>query len=131
MIIDDVGHINNLYNTCFWALVQQGGLTETEAEREMKACLRVIPARIHAHSSLQEQARFAADKNEMLFSRFQINYNNLPAMFRRGTILIRKPARLETDRSKDQGAVQESHEDLIAPAFWQEHAWILEEPLKK
>lgn len=25
-------HINNLYNTVFWALVQQGGLTNVEAE---------------------------------------------------------------------------------------------------
>jgi tRNA(His) guanylyltransferase len=24
-------HINNLYNTTFWALVKQGGLTQSEA----------------------------------------------------------------------------------------------------
>lgn len=30
------GHINNLYNTVFWALVQKGGLTTTEAEDRLK-----------------------------------------------------------------------------------------------
>jgi len=29
------GHINNLYNTTFWALVQQGGLSAKEAEKEL------------------------------------------------------------------------------------------------
>lgn len=27
-----LGHINNLYNTCFWCLVQQSGLTTDQAE---------------------------------------------------------------------------------------------------
>lgn len=30
------GHINNLYNTVFWALVQKGGLTTAEAEDRLK-----------------------------------------------------------------------------------------------
>ena len=32
-------HINNLYNTCFWSLVQQGGKTEQEAEQLLKVML--------------------------------------------------------------------------------------------
>lgn len=31
-----LGHINNLYNTVFWTLVQKGGLTTTEAEDRLK-----------------------------------------------------------------------------------------------
>jgi len=31
----DIGHINNLYNTTFWTLIQQGGLTAKEAEKEL------------------------------------------------------------------------------------------------
>lgn len=31
-----VGHINNLYNTTFWAMVQQGGINNTDAELELK-----------------------------------------------------------------------------------------------
>lgn len=29
------GHINNLYNTTFWALIQLGGLDNTEAEKTL------------------------------------------------------------------------------------------------
>ena len=31
-----LGHINNLYNTTFWALQQKGGMSATEAENELK-----------------------------------------------------------------------------------------------
>ena len=31
-----LGHINNLYNTTFWAMVQQGGISNTDAELELK-----------------------------------------------------------------------------------------------
>lgn len=31
-------HINNLYNTTFWALVQQGGQTTTEAHATLRVC---------------------------------------------------------------------------------------------
>lgn len=31
----------------------------------------------------------AAQKNEILFSRFQINYNDEPAMFRKGSVIYR------------------------------------------
>lgn len=31
-----LGHINNLYNTTFWALQQKGGMSGTEAEKELK-----------------------------------------------------------------------------------------------
>lgn len=36
------------------------------------------------------QGTFASDKNEMLFSQFGINYNNLPEIFRKGSVLIWK-----------------------------------------
>jgi len=31
-----LAHINNLYNTTFWALVQQGGQTTTEAHATLR-----------------------------------------------------------------------------------------------
>ena len=34
-----LAHINNLYNTTFWSLIQQGGQTTSEAD----ATLRVSP----------------------------------------------------------------------------------------
>ena len=30
------GHINNLYNTTFWALVQNGSMDVTQAEERLK-----------------------------------------------------------------------------------------------
>ncbi|KAF5329950.1 hypothetical protein D9611_010502 [Ephemerocybe angulata] len=64
-------HINNLYNTTFWALVQQGGQTTTEA-----------------HATLR--GTFSKDKHEILYSRFKINYNQLDARYRKGSILVRE-----------------------------------------
>ena len=29
------GHVNNLYNTCFWCLVQQSGITADQAEERL------------------------------------------------------------------------------------------------
>lgn len=35
------------------------------------------------------QGTLAADKNEILFSRFGINYNNEPDIYKKGSILFR------------------------------------------
>lgn len=51
-------------------MVLQGNMTNTAAELELKGTL-------------------ASDKNEILFQCFQINYNNEPAMFRKGTVIYR------------------------------------------
>jgi len=63
-------HINNLYNTAFWALVQQGGETTTQA-----------------HATLR--GTNSSTKHELLFSRFQINYNEISARFRKGSVIVR------------------------------------------
>ncbi|CAE6431076.1 unnamed protein product [Rhizoctonia solani] len=64
-------HINNLYNTTFWALVQQGGMTAREAEARLKGTL-------------------SKDKHEILFSNFNINYNALSERFKKGSVLVRE-----------------------------------------
>lgn len=61
-------HINNLFNTTFWALIQLGGMSTQEAERLLKGTL-------------------SKDKHEILFSQFGINYNNELEMFRKGSLL--------------------------------------------
>jgi len=33
----------------------------------------------------------AKDKNEMLYSEFNTNYNTLPELYRKGTTLVRQP----------------------------------------
>ncbi|KAL9113176.1 MAG: hypothetical protein Q9187_007660 [Circinaria calcarea] len=84
-------HINNLYNTTFWAMVQQGGMSNTEAEAELKGTL-------------------AADKNEILFSRFGVNYNSEPEVFKKGTIVYRRYDDVKKPRVK-QSSVMAGEDD--------------------
>lgn len=63
-------HINHLYNAAFWALVQQGGMSESSAHQ-----------RLSGTSS--------AEKHELLFGQFQINYNDQPSLFKRPSVLFR------------------------------------------
>ncbi|KAG5948591.1 transcriptional activator [Claviceps sorghi] len=125
-------HINNLYNTTFWLLIQLGGLDNKEAERTLAGTL-------------------AADKNEILFSRFHINYNNEPEMFKKGSVIFRdyelvdaecqsvtlemdrlaepvqqSKSQLEKDRKKRAKArVVVEHMDIIKDEFWDRRPWIL------
>ncbi|XP_012886468.1 PREDICTED: probable tRNA(His) guanylyltransferase [Dipodomys ordii] len=116
-------HINNLYNTVFWALVQQAGLTPVQAQERLKGTV-------------------AADKQEILFSEFNINYNNEPLMYKKGTVLIwqkveevttkevKLPAEIEGQKmklSQVRARPLALHCDIIGDAFWKEHPEILEE----
>ena len=69
-------HINNMYNTCFWALVQQGGQSMEDAHKFLKGT-------------------DSAQKNELLFSKFEINYAKIDPIWRKGTIYIRIPKDIE------------------------------------
>lgn len=65
-------HINNLYNTTFWALVHADnadGLGERRAHETLKGTV-------------------SSEKNEILFGRFGINYDKLEPMFRKGTTIV-------------------------------------------
>lgn len=64
-------HINNLYNTTFWALIQKGGQTTTEAHATLRGTV-------------------SATKHEMLFSRFGINYNEISQRFKKGSVIVRE-----------------------------------------
>ncbi|XP_069755143.1 probable tRNA(His) guanylyltransferase isoform X3 [Narcine bancroftii] len=114
-------HINNLYNTTFWALVQQGGLSNREAEEKLKGTL-------------------AGVKNEILFSEFNINYNKEPEMFRKGTVLIWQKVEEAVDKQvttpdtpeginvmvkKTRKKILPLHVDIIGDGFWEEHLEIL------
>lgn len=73
-------HINNLYNTTFWSLVLKGEMNNQEAMERLKGTL-------------------SGDKNEILFSQFGINYNDLPQVFRKGTILFKRKEAPKTTTS--------------------------------
>ncbi|PWN34498.1 tRNAHis guanylyltransferase [Meira miltonrushii] len=103
-------HINNLYNTTFWALVLQGNQTEREAHETLKGTV-------------------SSDKNEILYNRFQVNYDKLPAMFRKGTTLAwdARPEKLnegegaqEKKPEKVKARLRTLHVDIIGSHFWSE-----------
>ncbi|XP_034667179.1 probable tRNA(His) guanylyltransferase [Drosophila subobscura] len=100
-------HVNNLYNTAFWKLVLESGFSNQKAEERLRGTL-------------------SADKNELLFQEFGLNYNNLPAMYRKGTILLRKRVISSGDNDeKGRQAIVQLHEDLISSHFWKSHTEIL------
>ncbi|KAJ6524235.1 Thg1 C terminal domain-containing protein [Mycena vulgaris] len=124
-------HINNLYNTTFWALVQQGGETTTQAHATLKGTV-------------------SKEKNEILFSRFQVNYNTLDPRFRKGSTLVREeiseePSDPETggsgikapvpgreasasrmrSRTKPRTKIIVLHCDIIKDEFWEARPEIL------
>ncbi|EIW83701.1 tRNAHis guanylyltransferase [Coniophora puteana RWD-64-598 SS2] len=104
-------HINNLYNTTFWALVQQGGQSTTQAHATLKGT-------------------FSKQKHEILFSRFGINYNALPEQFKKGSVLVREIVqgkRDKKDSSRDTMAISLVHCDIIGDAFWDARPHLLVE----
>ena len=124
-------HVNNLYNTVFWEIVKSG------------------KSNIEAATRLKDT--FSADKNEILFTEFGINYNNIDARFRKGSCLywINKVNGIVVEDSPPQdvsepsdgsllvhsgGAckkprvckeIKVSNEDIIADVFWLNHSDIL------
>ncbi|KAK0554248.1 tRNA-His guanylyltransferase [Tilletia horrida] len=119
-------HINNLYNTTFWALIQQGGMSEHQANEELR----------HTISS---------QKHEILFGKFGINYDRLPPMFRKGTTLVwsaipgattepsadpqpsspsphqastGRQGKREEPKSKPRKVLRTLHVDIIGDGFW-------------
>lgn len=142
-------HINNLYNTTFWALVK-GGMKAAEAEKALSGTE-------------------SKDKNEILFSRFHVNYNNEPEIFKKGSVVFRhyddyhssavmqlarskatsntinpcstaatecvsvtlpsapsKTAMEKQRKQKQKAKIVVEHIDIIKDQFWEERPWILE-----
>ncbi|KAI1259929.1 tRNA guanylyltransferase [Xylariaceae sp. FL1019] len=125
-------HINNLYNTTFWSLIQLGGMDAKEAEVFLAGTL-------------------AKDKNEILFSRFQINYNNEPEMYKKGSVVFRDYELVESGshnaaekidnlaepvaqsktqeendkKRRNKARVVVDHLDIIRDEFWDRRPWLL------
>ncbi|KAI1342824.1 Thg1 C terminal domain-containing protein [Xylariaceae sp. FL0016] len=125
-------HINNLYNTTFWSLINKGGMSATEADKFLSGTL-------------------SADKNEILFSRFGINYNNEPEIYKKGSLVFRdyelvepgthdtmaaedeqgQPAKQsKTQEEKDKKSRRKAHVvvehlDIIKDDFWDRRPWLL------
>jgi len=106
-------HINNLYNTVFWTLVQKGGLTPRAAQERLSGTV-------------------SGDKNEILYSEFGVNYNNEPAQLKKGTTIIKRKEKLilPDGQSKMKNKVVELDCDIIGDEFWNENQHLLE-PFKE
>ena len=72
-------------------MLKNGGMSATAAEKELKGTV-------------------AADKNEILFSRFQINYNDEPQMYRKGSVAFRESALEEPPLDCNHVMVEEQEE---------------------
>ena len=99
-------HVNCQYNTVFWALVLKGGLSPKEAQTRLKGTL-------------------TGDKNEIMFSMFGINYNDLPQWERKGSAVLRELVHVAKTDSRTGAAVQVEktetvvvHQDIIEDGFW-------------
>lgn len=64
----------------------------------------------------------SADKNEILFQEFNINYNEELEIFKRGTILLRKNY---IENNSSRSVIVDIHDDMLKEKFWKEHAKIL------
>ncbi|KAK6583515.1 hypothetical protein PZA11_004591 [Diplocarpon coronariae] len=151
LLADRRGHINNLYNTTFWALIQNGGFDAKGAEKELAVSSLVLGGKIRRVLTLQ--GSLAADKNEILFSRFKVNYNNEPEIYKKGSVVFRDYELVEPGAAPeitDEGSVQTveelalsktqeekdrkrrakaritvHHVDIIRDEFWERRPWLL------
>lgn len=135
-------HINNLYNTTFWFMVLRRGMSEREAEEELKGSV-------------------SADKNEILWSRFGVNYNARGEWEKKGSVVYRdfgprdveylsqgvdgeaqgqgardgeegdgrdvmsKTQREKMRKAKLKARIVVEHVDIIKDDFWEKRPWIL------
>ncbi|WPT14432.1 Putative tRNA(His) guanylyltransferase [Picochlorum sp. SENEW3] len=104
-------HINCQYNTCYWMLIKEG-----KSREEVQKMLR---------------GTLTADKNEIMFQR-GVNYNTLPAMFRKGSVVVW--AEMVVEQHRESGKVvqksvkkpQVFHEDIIGDTFWKKYPHVLQ-----
>jgi tRNA(His) guanylyltransferase len=73
----------------------------------------------------RKQGTVSSQKHELLFSHFNLNYNTLDDMFKRGTILLRPRAE---KGAKAPAAILTLHEDLLQDQWWKDRAGVLPVP---
>ncbi|KAJ7946280.1 tRNA(His) guanylyltransferase [Quillaja saponaria] len=109
----NVCHINNQYDECYWRLVKRG-MTGMEAQAYLAAEKR--------------------DKNDVLFDEFSFNYNILEDIFRQGSCVFKAEVE-DIVKYNEEGPVKRLrrktkivHSKKIASkSFWKEHPILLKE----
>jgi tRNA(His) guanylyltransferase len=116
-------------------------MTPKEAHKQLQVMKPYRRVNVILHSS-GIQGTVSSQKNELLFSRFGINYNDIDALYRKGSILLWEVCalclkdntsdaddvilclRLQTADSQDtkkKRSVVVVHEDLITEEWWTRH----------
>ncbi|KAI4328578.1 hypothetical protein L6164_020918 [Bauhinia variegata] len=111
----NICHVNNQYDQCFWRLVKRG-MTEKEAQDFLKGAEK-------------------RDKNDLLFEEFNVNYNTLEAIFRQGSCVLKTIVNDTVKFDKDNTPVKRSRRKIITVhskkiagrRFWNEHIVLLKE----
>lgn len=139
-------HVNCQYNTCYWMLYREeiGSAGDGEEVEE--------DARVGRRVQGMLKGTTTCDKNEIMFQR-GVNYNNLPLMWRKGSVCVwveegdettgahgakeengenrvavgdaEVGGRGGTAKRKKKRTLQVLHEDIIKDAFWARHPCVL------
>ncbi|KAJ1430184.1 tRNAHis guanylyltransferase catalytic domain [Sesbania bispinosa] len=111
----NICHLNNQYDQCFWRLVERG-MNEEEA-----------------HDFLNGVQK--CDVNNLLFDEFNVNYNTLEPMFPQGSCVL-KTMLEDVVKYKENGApikrlrrkiIIVHSKKIASKRFWNEQALLLEE----
>ena len=86
-------HINNLYNSTFWYLILNKGLTTDEAHKKLKGT-------------------FSKDKHEILHD-MGLNYNNFEDVYKKGTIITRFEFKTDKSNSKTKLKNKKNDEEKV------------------
>lgn len=129
-------HINNMYNTCFWRLIQSGNYSPKKAEERL-------------------QGTYSKDKKSILLNEFELDYDLEDALYRKGTVMYRDVGITSSQLTSDEasqpntnvqgsisfkaanavigkgdpvmysGTIVTEHIDVIGDQFWTQRPWIL------
>lgn len=122
-------HINNLYNTTFYALTQQYvNYSINDGSIVLTPLKSNLPARTPQEAVVDLKGTLAKDKHDIMFLKYNINYNNELEQFKKGSLLI-----LDADQTKSKKKIEKCDAiitslclDVIKGDFWEKNHYLLE-----
>ena len=67
----------------------------------------------------------SAEKNEILFTQFNINYSNIDERYRKGSLLVWEKRPRSENSMRYHKHILTLHVDIIQDQFWNDHPDIL------
>ncbi|KAI1280399.1 putative tRNA(His) guanylyltransferase [Halotydeus destructor] len=135
-------HINNLYNTTFYALTgdytRYSLLSDETGDRAVSSYFECPKPKL-SNFDAQERLKgtVSRDKNEIMFTEYGINYNNEIEQFKKGTLICLPPSlpeerKLISKPSKTSYAERKIDfrivvQDIINGSFWEDNSYLLED----